>query len=420
MNDKPYQAIKSFIKTLCITAILAFLVYASYASSDENYAQIPQELKASEILSEQEISGANYKIDEAVINDGAINIYTIRSDYGNVLAEGTAELHMRIAEFRAISVMEEMDRSEVFGDALSGGLKAPVKGVVSLAKEPIDTTKAAAKGLGQFMSNIGRSLVSGDPDQDNTLSVLAGYDVAKRQFAYELNINPYTSNEIVRDYLGQVSRAAVAGGLVPRAAMAAIDSTAVTVARVTGTTQGMKKLVRDNPPGKLDSINREKLVAMGISEDLAEAFLDNYHYNPYEETILVGELEAMDSVDGRENFIQVAVRANEDSVAHYYRTQAMMFEAYHTYFEKVKEIRRLKNTGTAYVIDTNGTLVFLSPVDYLFWTPALKEWLGKFDADTDDKEIWIAGYASDQVKSQLENRSWVLVEDADEKLLKDL
>lgn len=420
MNEKPYQVIKSFIKTLSISAILASLVYASYASSDEKYAQIPQELKASEILSEQVINGANYKIDESVINDGAINIYTIRSDYGNVLAEGTAELHMRIAEFRAISAMEEMDRSEVFGDALGAGLKAPVKGVVSLAKEPVNTAKAAGKGLGQFMSNIGRSLVSDDPDQDNTLSVLAGYDVAKRQFAYELDINPYTSNEVARDYLGQISRAAVAGGIVPRAAMAAIDSTAITIARVTGTTQGMKKLVRDNPPGKLDSINREKLIAMGISEGLAEAFLDNYHYNPYEETILVGELEAMDGVDGRENFILVAVRANEDSVAHYYRTQAMMFEAYHTHFVKLKEIHHLNLTGTAYVIDDNGKLLVISPVDYLFWTLALEEWLGKFQTDIKDKEIWIAGYASDQVKSELENRGWVLVENADEKLLKDL
>ena len=406
----------AFAGVLLITSI-AFVT----AISSEGFEKIPQELNVNDILPKSDINGENYTIADLVLNDGAINFYTFTSDHGDVEAEGIVQLNMRIAEFKAIAAMEEMDRKEVFGDALKSGLKAPVEGVKSLVKEPIETTKAAGRGIGQFMGNISRSIVSGgDPDQDNTLSVLTGYDVAKRQFAYDLNINPYTDNIIAREYLGQISKAAVAGGITPKVAMAAIDSTAVTVASLTATTQNMKKLVRDNPPGKLDKINREKLLAMGVSEGLTEAFLDNYRFDPFEETLLVGELEAMDGVDGRQRFIQIAVRADADSVAQYYRVTAMMFGAYHVNVEKIKEIQLLQNSGTAYIINKAGKLVVLAPVDYVFWTPELEEWLNKFSSDTKDKEFWVSGRFSEMARSQFEKRGYVVVENAKMKLLKDL
>ena len=401
--------------------VLLVFMFGASANSSEGYTKTPHSLQASDLLPKSTIEGVNYKIDNDVANDGLINLYTIHSDYGNVEAEGIAELRMRVAEFRAISAMEEMDRGDIFGEALGEGLKAPVKGVVALAKEPVKTTKAAAKGLGQFFSNIGRSFVSDDPDQDNAAAVLVGYDVAKRQFAYELDINPYTDNELVRDYLGKISRASVAGGLTPRAAMAAIDSTAITVARVTGATQGMKQLVRDNPPGKLDKINREKLLAMGASDGLAESFLDNYSYDPYDETLLVGALEFMEGVEGREMFIQAANKADEDSVARYYRAMAQMYEAYHTHVNKAKAFHI--TNGTAHIIDRNGKFVLLSPVDYVFWTKKLDDWLKKFTSEVNQvkqKEVWIAGRFDKHARAQFEKNGWKIIENADDTLLKDL
>ena len=362
---------------IIISSLVFFLLKVNIVvASDTSFTQTPINLKADEILPKDVIKGSNYQIEQDVINDGLINLYTFTSDHGEVEAEGIVELHMRVDEFNAVSVMEEMDRSDVFGEALAEGVKAPVKGVKALATEPVETTKAAAKGIGQFVSNIGRSFVSDDPDQDNVASVVLGYDVAKRKFAHELDINPYTDNEIARDYLGKISRSAVAGGIVPRAAMAAIDSTAITVARVTGTTKAMKELVRDNPPGKLDKINRKKLEAMGVSSDLAESFLDNHSYDPYDQTLLVGELEVMGNVKGRENFIKVANRASHTSVARFYRAMAQMMEAYNTHVDKAEEIRNVR--GILHLNKKDGTVIILSPVDYVFWTERLATRLDEF------------------------------------------
>ena len=392
-------------KIIYLISVVVFISFTLTAYSENSFIQIPLQLKASNILSDTQIKGSNYQIDDAVINDGLINLYTFTSEYGEIEAEGTGELHMRIDEFRAISVMEEMDRQEIFGEALTTRLKAPVKGAKALVTEPVETTKSAAKGLGQMFSNIGRAFVSDDPDQDNAAAVVLGYDVAKRQFAHELNINPYTDNEFAREWLGKISRSAVAGGIVPRAAMAAIDSTVITAARVTGTTKAMKELVRDNPPGKLDKINRKKLDAMGVSPDLAEAFLDNYTYDPYEETILVG-------------------RANETSVARYYRTMSQMMEAYHHHVQKAESIRTIKNA--LFLEREDGVIVLLAPVDYVFWTKKLESFLNNFEAELQKtkkvkgKEVWVAGKFDESAAAPFENRGWKIVEDAEDTLLKDL
>jgi len=275
-----YQPSNSIFKTI-LTSFLLTLFIGGIAKSSESYTQTPLKLKASEVLPAGVVKGLSYHVDEDVTNDGLVNIYSISSEFGEMEAEGIAELRMRIAEIKALSLMQEMEKKEIFGDALKAGVKAPFKGVAALVTKPIETGKAAVKGVGQMLSNIGRAFVTDDPDQDNPISVVVGYDVAKRKFAHELDVNPYSDNELFREQLGKISKAAVAGGLAPRAAMAAIDSTAVTVARVTGTTKAMKELVRDNPPGKLDRINRKKLEAMGVSDSLAEAFIDNYTYDPY-------------------------------------------------------------------------------------------------------------------------------------------
>ena len=413
----------AFIFKQITTSIFLTLLALSVATGSESYTQTPLKLKASEVLPPGVLKGLNYQVDEDVVNDGLINIYSITSDFGEFEAEGIAELRMRIAEIKALSLMEEMEKKEIFGDALKEGVKAPFKGVAALVTEPVETGKAAAKGVGQLFSNIGRSFVSDDPDQDNPASVLVGYDVAKRKFAHELDVNPYSDNELFRKQLGNISKAAVAGGLTPRAAMAAVDSTAVTVARVTGTTKAMKELVRDNPPGKLDKINRKKLESMGVSESLAEAFLDNYTYDPYEETLLVGELEVMQGVAGRDNFIAVANKASEASVARYYRLMAQMMGAYHSDIKNAKEIRNIKGILSLYRDD--GVLVLLSPVDHVFWTQRLDNRLNEFETgikefkDVKKKEVWITGAFDQKAKQHFEDRGWNVIEQAEKNLIKD-
>ena len=406
-----------FARDLLATLTLLFSISA-FAT---DYAVPPISLRANEILPAEQLQGENFTVATEVRNDGLINFYTLDTHYGRFTVESTAKLRIRVDELNALSVMEKLERTDVFKDSVVKGVKATGEGVKELVTDPVDTSKEMIKGTGQFFSNIGHALVSDDPDQDNALKVALGYDAAKRQFAYEFGINPYSDFEPVTDRLGEIARAAVAGGITPKLALGAIDAGIATAARISGTMRGMQKLVRDNPPNKLRDINQEKLRAMGISEELSNAFLDNYNFDPYEETLLVGELESM-PIEGRAAFISRADLATSKPTAIYFRTVAQMMGGYHRNIEPAQAVHN--TVGVLNLQRKTGGRVLLAPVDDVFWTKELAAKVDKMDqalaknATVTSKEVWITGRFDGAARKEFEQRGWKVVENAENSLTK--
>lgn len=404
-----------FSLTLCASAISA-------GENTPSFVVPPVILQAKDVLPQKILRGNNYLIKDKVQNDGLINTYELSTPYGAMTVESTDLLMTRIQELNAIRVMEEMDRKKVFGDALVAGVKAPVKGVVNLVKAPVDTTKGAVEGAGRFLSNIGRSIMSDDPHQDNAFKVAVGYDTAKRAFAYEFGINPYSSYEPAMSRLGEIARASVAGGLAPKAAMAAIDSELVTALRVTGATENLRKLIRDNPPGELEKINRAKLAEMGIDSALIETLMNNYAYDPQEKTLLVGAIEQLKGVKNRAAFIAAADLVSRPSVAVFYRKTAQLMAGYHTQIAPVDSVGRVGNT--AFLKKADGTVLLILPLDYIYRTEsvakklhAINEGLMKIDNVT-AKELWLTGKVNTGAQEMLMASGWTIAENVEERLIK--
>ena len=406
-----------------MVCILMVGMWTSTVAVAQPYAQLPMTLNAKDVLPQELLQGENYKVVPDVSNDGLINTYQLETDYGPLTVESTSLMMIRIAELNALQVMEEMDRKGVFGKAMVEGAKAPIKGAAQMVKAPVETTKGIVKGTGRFLSNLGRSIVSDDPHQSNAFAVAVGYDAAKRSFAYEFGINPYSSYEPAMDRLGQIARAAVAGGITTKVAVASVDHTLATVARISGTAQGMKKLVRDNAPGALEKINRKKLEDMGLKEDLIEAFLDNYRYNPEDTTRLVGALETMTGVEGRDVFIAVANLAAEESVALFYRSSAEMMAAYHQHITPIVRIRN--DMGSLGAQKEDGGLVLIGPIDHVFWTEHVESRLNAIDdgiaqlGGISSKELWITGTFDPEARKQWEAKGWKVKADANTVLIKE-
>jgi hypothetical protein len=418
----PMKKTTIFFVFLLFVSANAILVWFTHAAESKDHMQPPITLSAKDFLPQDLLQGENYKVEEEVKSDGLINTYQLSTNYGPLAVESTAELLIRINELRALAIMEEMDRKKVFGDALVSGVKGTVKGATEFVKSPIESSKNIFKGTGQFISNLGESIFSDDPDQDNVVKVALGYDVAKRQFAFEFGIDPYTDYDPVVDRLGEIARAAVAGGLTPRAAMAAIDHTVVLAMRISGTAYGMMQLVRDNPPAKLKEINRGKLQKMDIDETLIEAFLDNYRYNPQEETLLVGELETMTGVKGVDVFIGRSALATEETMALSFRIRAQMMAGYHANVEPAQSIRNIE--GVLSLQLKNGVLVILVPADFVAWTKKLEDKVNAFENsigkmhDIAGKELWITGKFDKTALANFENKGWKVKENANAILLK--
>lgn len=421
MSTNKIQALKIFTLTVALLqTIFLTLTLAVFAAPLQQLATSPIELQAKDILPQALLKGKNYSVGALVRNDGLINTYELKTDYGPLTIESTELLMTRIDELNAMVVMEEMDRQKIFGNSLVAGVKAPFQGAANLITSPVATTKSVVEGAGKFFSNIGRAITSDDPHQDNALKVAIGYDAAKRGFAFELGINPYSSYEPAMDELGNVAQASVAGGIVPRTAMAAVGGDVVTVLRITGTSESMRKLVRDNPPGELEKINRSKLSEMGVSSSVAESFLGNYAYDPQEKTFLVGELENLKGVAGREAFIAAASLVTRQTVASFYRSAAGLMARYHAAIAPAASLGRVG--GAPYLRTKDGKVVLVLPLDHIFRTEkvesklrALNDGIAKLEGVT-GKELWITGKVDAGAREMFEVSGWKITETAGNRL----
>jgi hypothetical protein len=391
----------------------------SVAQTETGFEQPPITLQVSKVLPKDMLVGPNYRIKETVKNDGFVNTYMLSTEYGPLKVESTALLTIRIHELTALQKMEALEETEVFQDALEKSAKAPLKTAKGMVTHPVDTVSGVATGIGHWVSDVGRSIVSDDPHQPGVLSTALGYAAAKRHFAYEFGIDPYTRYGPVQERLNEISRVGFAGGLAPKVAFRAVQTVAPAaglVLTVTSTADTMRQLVRDKSPEELDDINDEKLKAMEVPESTRKAFLKNHDYSPQEATLLVGELDSMKNVAGREKFIAVAAQVTEESVALFMRLRAQMMAHYYAKVEK--SVRIIEVNGTPLLQRKDGVVAALVPLDYVAWTAALwrKESALSESAKKlpgiKGKKLWIEGTVSPMARQNLQGKGWKVRENA--------
>ena len=236
------------------------VISASPAAS-QHFQRTPIVLLASEVLPRSLLIGSNYRIKEAVINDGMVNTYELDTLYGPVRVESTALLVKRIGELNALAKIEEIKKTDVYLKALQGAAMAPVNTAVALVENPVGTVTGIASGIGRFFSNIGSAVTGGgSPYKDNVANSLLGQASYKREYAHQFGVDPYTPFEPLQKALNDLSWTATAGGLTVKAAMAAIPGTAVAVVSYTGTAGSLKALVNEKTPTELAKINQDKLL----------------------------------------------------------------------------------------------------------------------------------------------------------------
>jgi len=401
---------------MCFTALLTDSVPAA---DPPPFQTPPLTLKASGVLPEKLLKGPNHRIKEDVQNDGFINIYQLTGTYGPMRIKSTELLVMRINEIQALHHMDELKKTKVFTDAIKEGVKAPFRTVKGMVTEPVDTVSGIATGIGRWFSDIGRSITVDDPHQENVLKTAIGKSAAKRKFAYEYGIDPYTTWPPLQDSLDAVAWTAVSGGLTTKVAFGVIKKPIGQVLRATGTTHQMKQLVRDKSPAELEKINRAKLKIFGLSDHVIDFFLTNPYYNPQETTLLVGALESLKNTKNISIFIEAAARAHSPSIARYMRTQAQMMENYYNNVAPIETFVEYDNIP--FIKRQGGIIAGFFALDYVAWTAQLsnKEMVVSLAIEKRGggagKELWVEGLVDPVARKALETRGWKVIDRAAKK-----
>ncbi len=394
------------------------------APVSSNEYETPGIISASEVLPPNLLEGVYHNVQDDVLTYGFTNYFTIMSPYGTFEAEGDDMVRTRIHEIKAIAALQEIKKSNAFGEAAKKAATSSVKGAWSLISNPVNTVSGVPKGVGRLFSRVGE-MVKGDrgDSEDSVAKELIGFSKVKRQYAHKMGVDVYSSNEVLQKELNSVAWAGFAGGVgVSLATIAVKGASEVAYFSIRGTKfiHGMNKIMLDNAPEDLRRLNREKLLQIGVEESVIEEFLRNPNFSPRHETILVHALAEMEGVRNRDQFIKQALFAESELDASIFQKIAEMIYGYHTQVGPISEIIPARRVAVGYTADQ--AIVIALPTDYIYWTKRVDLGLDaimKLQSERPVKqtELWVTGRITPKAREKIEARGLIINEQSGERLM---
>lgn len=365
----------------------------------------PRELRASDILPAQLLKGPYHTVNERVTSDGYFNNYRIQSQFGDMTVEGLQLLEIRVGEMTALAELDKLSSTTVFQEAAYKSGKnlvlAPVNLVkktaqtVSDPKKMADTISAVPEGAEKLFSwayrqakgaanAVGDAFSSSDIDSskkrekkggdDKAGDVLnkgtklgldyIGYTKNQREWFRTLKINPYTTNETLRDEVIRVASIETAVG----AAFKVVPSVALLgqLSTFNRWYDRAEKLSLYEDPDVIREKNKGALTTLGVPQDTITRFLDNKAYTPWSRRFITASLSAIGpQVSGHSEFILAACEATNEPTALYFVSVAESLENLHSVLPLKKIVASLYLPAA---ITSQNSLYVPLPVDYLFWT----------------------------------------------------
>jgi hypothetical protein len=380
----------------------------------------PPVLKAGDLLPAETLKGEHHTIDDAVKNDGYMNHFVIRSEFGDFEAGSEAMVPVRVKEVHALAELKKLSGTEVFASALGGAATKTVESLGRAVTDPVGTVQGVGEGVGRMFKRMSLSAkkatdavkessaeeqtaegeASGDAGGEAAKNLI-GYNKAKRGMAREMSIDPYSDNEVLQAELDRLAKAAFAGGLA--------FSTLAPSVPLQGEITMVSDMVWSQSPADLEVMNREKLAAMGVPEKTVNAFYKSRHFTPSTNTLLVALLEGMEGVDNRGAVVELAVGLESRSEALLFIRSVHMLREYHkkSALQKIVAYRALP-----WGVAASGKTIFAAAVDHLVWTEeiaaaaAAAEEARAADASLGKMEFLVSGTLSERTKKELAALGW--------------
>ena len=363
--------------------------------------------------------GESYAVRSPVRSDGFLRIYTLTTPYGDAAVHGDQMLRMRLNELAALAELEKVSGSETFSTALVEAGLSPIKYTGRFIANPVQTVGDTLAGIGNLFGSIGSGIANAGRTSDDPMAGLLGISTQRRQLAVKLGVDPYTDYEPLSIKLRQLSEAAAMGGLAVSGALMAIPGAAGIVVSNLSTANKLgdikiDDLAREYTAAQILDLNRQRLAAMGIEQNLAEMLLANRNYTPVDMAALVAALESMGGVQDRAIFVARAASVDTRSIAYFMRRQAEMLAGHQA---RTGTLTRFVSLGGyPFNVTREGRVVGLMPVDALSWTQGTADAFTRSTSDLKrvvpqgSAELRITGQATGMAKQRLKAFGWTVVE----------
>jgi hypothetical protein len=403
---------------LLVAATLPLLTLSGSVSRADTGYEYGKTYKVSDLLPANVISGPHYRIADKVQSDGFMFTYTVESEYGQFRVTGDYALQKLLNEFQVIAALKDISRTEAFADSVVHAAKSPLRFGEGLITDPVDTITGVPRGLFSIFENVGEAVTSeSDPSEDSRAKQALFVSSWKRDYCAQYDCDVYSSNTMLQEELNRIGWAAAIGGLTVSGATTVASGGAVMVFSTVRTADQMNEALRAEPPARLRIINEDKLEAMGVPRDLAQKFLDHPAFTPRHDTIIVDALSKLNGVKGRERFIELCLRAQDEIGANYFQNIAEIMVGYHKKVAQLVEIVPL--LGISAATAANGRTLVPVAWDYGVYEKAVAQRMDyaaqefarrglstKFD-------VWTTGRVSAKLKAEAAARGFTLVENVE-------
>jgi hypothetical protein len=413
---------------LALPCLVAALLVAGPAAAQpkDTYEAAPV-LAGTQLAPAALLKGPLHTVAEPVKLDGFFGAFLIESKFGKFSVVGANMLRVRVNELPAIEALQEVQKSQAFQDSLVRAAQAPIQLVQSAVTDPLGTVETVGQGLGSVLGRIGFLARSGAQTVADSTSGAApapsglpsapagetpppafngdpfGYNKARRDWARQLNIDPYTSNPVLRPLLDNASAASFAGSFAVNTAISAVSMGANLVV---GFDTDVRDAVWNQPPVDLARQNEAQLLAMGVSGRVTRDFLRNRWFTPSLQTALVAALAKLGPVSGVESVVLVASRVQGEV---YVRFLVESVRILGTHNGKDGRLAKLRMSGLVPVaVADDGALVVATAIDYAYWDKAAAEFAQRKELKAKRRYLLVAGTASERATQGFEKAGWTL------------
>ena len=397
------------LRTIVILVVLCLA--AAVGAADY---EAPRDRSGKQLLPASMLKGKFYRVRDVVPTDGYTNRWKVDSDFGPFEVDGDGALRKLINEIHAISELKRVSKTSAFNKGLEGAAKAPVGFVKSLVTNPVDTVSGVPKGAYQLVENVNTSVTStADPSEDSKTAQVLKMSSFKREFAAQLNVDPYSSNKVLQKELNSVAWASTVGDWAFSVALLPAGAAGSAVSNVR-LGNSVKNALKDEPPQRLRMLNDERLTKMGIPEDLRKRYLDHPTFTPRHDTIITTNLEALGNVTGRDAFLTLALGADDETEANLYTGMVQLLRGYHQTVSPLTSIAAFNRITVAQT--KAGKALVALPVDHIPWTQRVDQVTKTIKSQAGKVDLWLTGTTSPAARRELEARGFSIVEQAHTKV----
>lgn len=387
-------------------------------------------LTAGQLVSPALLSGPLYKVAEPVPIENYLGQFEIDSNVGVFRVAGSRMLAVRISELAAIQALDQVNKGDAFRQALAKSATAPIKFIGGAVTDPGKTVESVASGVGTILGRIGRvaaagvdavgdkasdltrsqpqpasaPAATGEPEPPSFTGDPFGYNKARREWARKLNIDPYTTNPILRPKLDEAATASFAGSFAIETAIGVVAAPLQYAVEFDST---VRDAVWNLPVVDLEARNEARLNAMGIEGRLVRDFFRNRWFTPTLQTALVTVLEQLPNVRGRDAVVRAATVVRGEVRARSFINAVRALAKRDGSGEPITSIAMSGVVATGST--ARGERVVAADLDYVWWNAQAAEFAARSDLAAKRRTLMLTGKVSDRARQELARSGWNVV-----------